>query len=77
MNSDTIEMQEYQVSHYYENGPEVAEGYTLMGIIPRNMETGGYFALLIDMDGKEIKRWAVTPDPVKMLPGGINYCSYR
>jgi len=70
VNPDTIETQNNQDSHFYQNEHEVAEGYTLMGIIPTTMKKGGYFALLIDMDGNEIKRWAVTPDPAKMLPGG-------
>jgi hypothetical protein len=70
VNPNQIEMQNNSVSHFYQNEQEVFEGYTLMGIIPNNMKKGGYFALLIDMDGNEIKRWAVTPDPVKMLPGG-------
>jgi len=53
---------------YNENS--TLNGYTLCGIIPNDMSKGGYFPLLIDMEGKEINRWAATPDPAKMLPGG-------
>lgn len=69
-NSDNPENHNHQSprSPVVENA--TCDGYTLCGVIPTNMDKGGYFPLLIDMNGNEVKRWNATPDPAKMLPGG-------
>jgi hypothetical protein len=48
---------------------KTCDGYTLFGVFPLYQE-GGDFPLLIDMEGKEVKRWIAIPFPVKMIPGG-------